>query len=398
MQDPQFENLIEVPVRSLEPGMYVAQLDIPWLESPFGIQGFYIRSRGDVDMVAENCSYVYVDPRRARREPHGRLMGREAVKYEDSVGMREEFDAVQVDYESASQAIGEVLGRVKRGGGVDVAALAQAIGPMIDSILRNKDALAALVRMKRKDDYVYSHCLATAVWSALLGRHIGLDKELLKSLALGAALIDVGKIRMPDKILSKPGRLTPAELKLVRRHVTYGVKLIENDEGVDAAVLATVKWHHERHDGSGYPDGLSGGAIPLMARIAGLTDSYDAMITPRPYAAARSSFDAMQELHDLKGVMFQGELVEQFMQTVGLFPTGSIVELNTGEVAIVVAQNPMRRLKPKVVKVLDAEKRASQAYLMVDLMSEDGENGDALWITKELEAGAFGLDAEEFFL
>ncbi len=396
-------NLIEVAVGRLELGMYVAQLDRPWLETPFALQGFYVQSPADIDSLAEYCDYVYVDPRRmkpvAPQPRHARTAQARRKTYTDSVAMKDEFITIEVDYESANTTISKVFDRLKKGSPLDVVAVAKAINPLIDSVLRNRDALAALVRIKKKDDYTYSHCLSTAVWAAILGRQLGLDKTTLQPLALGAALTDVGKIDVSPELLAKPSRLNDDEMEVVRAHVDHSIRIVQK-ASVTPEVLSVIASHHERHDGSGYPKGLQGTAIPLLARIAGLADSYDAMITPRPYAEARSSFEAMQELADLKNVKFQGELVEQFMQAVGLFPTGSLVELNTGEVAIVVAQNPSRRLKPKVMVVLDSAKRRCANFQVIDLLPLETAPGRTapLWIAKELAPGSHGVDAEEFYL
>jgi hypothetical protein len=151
-------------------------------------------------------------------------------------------------------------------------------------------------------------------------------------------------------------------------------------------------------DGSGYPRGLDGASIPLLARIAGLVDAYDAMITPRPYASPRTSHEAVQELIDSKGTAFQEALVEQFVQAIGLFPTGALVELNTGEVAIVVKQNTARRLKPEVVVVLDEAKRGKDVLDLVDLAEQDLSKEVERWVARELLAGTYGINSEEYFI
>ena len=395
MESTSFNNLLEVPVYNLSRGMYVAELDIPWLESPFAVQGFYVHTDEDIARVAEHCSTVYVDPRRMTRDD-AQTSASDTV-YSDSVSMRDEFLQVETDFESVNDTVQKTFDRVARGGILDLMGLESAIGPMVESVLRNKHALAALVRLKRKNSYGYSHSIATAVWAAILGRHVGLDKQRLANLALGASLIDIGKVKIPSPMLERPTKLTDTEEALMRRHVEFGVELLE-EQMVDFEIRLVVEAHHERHDGSGYPNGLSGVNIPLEARIAGIADSYDAMITARPYAEARSSFEAMQELADLKDVKFQGPLVEQFMQAVGLFPTGSIVELNSGEVGIVVAQNPTRRLKPKVVIALDAEKNHVPDFHTVDLAAFSNDSDAPLWISRELEPGAHGIVEKDFFL
>ena len=159
-----------------------------------------------------------------------------------------------------------------------------------------------------------------------------------------------------------------------------------------------MKNHHERLDGSGYPRGIEGAAIPLLARIAGLVDTYDAMITPRPYAPARTSHEATQELLDCKGQLFQESLVEQFVQAIGLFPTGTMVELNTGEVAIVVTQNTTRRLKPEIIIVMNEEKERLEDSILMDLADQNIKVDGERWINRELLSGTYGISGEEFFI
>jgi hypothetical protein len=145
-------------------------------------------------------------------------------------------------------------------------------------------------------------------------------------------------------------------------------------------------------------DTREGASIPLLARIAGLVDTYDAMITPRPYAPARTSHEATLELLDCKGKQFQESLVEQFVQAIGLFPTGTMVELNTGEVAIVVTQNATRRLKPELVIVLNSAKERLEHAKVLDLANQSIAAEGERWITRELLAGTYGISSEDFFI
>ena len=278
--------------------------------------------------------------------------------------------------------------------------MATAINPLIDSVLRNSEALASLVRMKSKGDYLYNHSLTMAVWAAIFGRQLGFDRDRLKNLALGAALIDTGMASVSDEIVLATGSLSASQTKEVRKHVKKGLDILRKSGQLSPDVLEMVATHHERYDGSGYPRGIKGMDIPVFGRIAGLVDSYDAMITERPHAKPRSSFEAMQEIADLKDQHFQGELVEQFMQAIGLFPTGSVVELNSGEIGVVVQQNATRRLRPKVILVLDDQGNRHEKLVVLDLAKyvNDGENKSDLWIANELQPGAHGIQPNEYFL
>ncbi len=411
--------LIRVDIGALELGMYVAELDRPWLGTPFLLQGFHVKSQSDVDALAEHCRYVLVDPRRYERTLAITHSGRskasaslspidykgkakegwDTSSRDDERSMRDEYIDVKPQLEDITHSIAETFSRIRAGRRLNLQEMGRIVDPIIASVLRNKHALAALIRIKKKDDYTYSHSISTAVWAVIVGRHLNLDRAALRTLAMGCALIDVGKVALPRELLEKPGQLEDDETALVRRHVEESVRILTVADGVDARIIEIVAAHHERHDGSGYPHGIAGTSIPLGARIAGLADSYDAMITPRPYAEARSSYQAMQELARQKDVRFQGALVEQLMQSIGLFPTGSLVELNTGEVAIVVAQNPSRRLKPKVIVVLNAQKQRMAELPVVDLLAlEQSEGPAATRIARELAPGAHGIDPEDYYL
>ena len=394
--------LIEIPASKLEPGMYVAEIDRPWLETPFATQGFYVRSAEDTAYVQQHCDYVFVDPRRRRPPSTMQTAATTAQRqhYRNHTDLDREIATAKDDLESASEAVAKVFGQLRTNGHLDVPGMQRAINPLIDSVLRNDEALAALIRMRSRGDYFYNRALSNAVWAALLGRHIGLELATLKRLALGAALVDVGMSKVDSSITDSDQPLTDEQLVQMREHVLHGMELLKQAGNVDRDVLQIIANHHERYDGSGYPRGLIQDEIPLLARIVGLVDTYDAMITDKPWAPGRSSFNAMQELADAKDELFQGALVEQFLQAVGLFPTGSIVELSSGEVGIVLQQNPTRRLRPKLTLILDADKRPLDEMVIIDLGSyakEDG-NSAALWITQELRPGDYGIQPDEYFL
>jgi HD-GYP domain-containing protein (c-di-GMP phosphodiesterase class II) len=298
------------------------------------------------------------------------------------------------------ESIESAMGTLRDSGKLDLRRLESAVEPMVASVLRNPAAMSCLMRIRRKGGYLYSHSLASSVWAAVLGREIGLDRDALRAVALGAMLLDVGKTRLPEAILGKPGKLDAGELALVRRHVEYGLDLLKQAGTVDPRVVEMVAYHHERYNGSGYPAGLRGAAIPVYGRMAGIVDTYDAMITSRPYASTQSSYGALRQLRALSNIEFQSELVDQFTQAIGMFPTGTLVLLNTGEVAVVTAQSRIRRLRPEIMIILDADKQPLAEFRVVDLnqISPTADDPSSLWIESGLEPGAFGVDPAEYYL
>ena len=395
---------LELPARALEPGMFVAALDRPWDETPFALQGFVVQTRQDIDTVCRYCTSVQVDPRRRVALAPAAVGARNGRRRTDGdsgatslellpAGFLQEASA---DLDSADRAIRKVFGQLERGGALEVDAVRGAVDGLVKRVLQDSQAIAALVRLRRHGQYLYDHSLCNAVWAAVLGKHLALGAEELGVLALGASLVDVGMTRLDMDPLAKPAALSAEEFAAVRRHVELGVALV-SEARVDPRVRDIVADHHERFDGSGYPGGKQGHDISLLARITGLVDSYDAMITPRPHAPSRTSFEAMQELWDGEAARFQRELVEQFIQAVGLFPTGALVELSSGEVGVVVAQSETRRLRPRVMVVLDPSKRRYRDLRVVDLNAPSSAQGD-LWIRAELQPGAHGVHPDEFFL
>lgn len=426
-----------LPVERLEVGMYVAQLDRPWLETPFLFQGFYIRDSDEIKELRSHCEHVYVTQeslppeaiKAAANAPVAMAVATPKPKpekkgfslpspfrkkkaaaddppigvqpvYKDTTGLKEEIHTATTLHKEAISTVQGVMDNLKNSGSLNLDHLETAITPLVDSMLRNPAAMACLTRMQKKDNYLYHHSLASSVWATILGRQIGLSRDDLNVIALGAMLLDVGKTRLPDELLAKPTKLDDQERALMRKHVEYGLEILEKSGTVDTRVRDMVAHHHERYNGTGYPGKLSGNNIPVFGKIAGIVDAYDAMITPRPYARLMSSYDALRKLRILADVEFQAEIVEQFTRAIGAFPTGTLVELNTGDVAIVTKQNQIRRLRPEVMIVMNADKELLESFSVINLNSEKcSPDGDvSLWIERGLPPGAHGIDPTEFYL
>jgi HD-GYP domain-containing protein (c-di-GMP phosphodiesterase class II) len=226
-----------------------------------------------------------------------------------------------------------------------------------------------------------------------------LPKGDLNTLAMGLLLMDIGKMKIPVEVLNKSEPLTEDEFKLVRSHVDYSVEILKKSEGIDVDIINIALTHHERFDGSGYPAGLEGTGTPVYGRMAAIIDCYDAMTSSRPYSKPVSPYAALQEIYNWRNKYFQEELVEQFLQCLGAFPTGTLVEMHSGEVGIVMAQNRTRRMSPKVMLLLDIHKKPLPEYLVIDLMNQPREyNENPLTIVRGLDPGDYGIDPAEFYI
>jgi HD-GYP domain-containing protein (c-di-GMP phosphodiesterase class II) len=313
--------------------------------------------------------------------------------------VREELQAAHESREATLEEIGHILEDLKTGRKIHVERARQAVRGMIASIIRNPDAFLWLTRLKNKDSYAYAHCVDASSLAVAFGRHLGVTPRDLENLAIGTLLFDIGKLQLPDDLLKKPGRLTEKEYALIRRHVEFSVRMVAEMKGSNKAVVSAVRYHHERHDGSGYPRGVMGAKIPVFGRIAALVDCYDAVTSERPYSPAMSAYEAIHLIYEWRDRDFQAEMVEQFIQCIGIYPAGTLVELTSGDVGFVIAQNRVRRLKPKIMLVLDRDKIAYEFNPVMDLIEDPlDSDGRPVEIRRPLSPGSFGIQPGDFYL
>jgi HD-GYP domain-containing protein (c-di-GMP phosphodiesterase class II) len=407
-------NELRISVRGLAKGMYVSRLDRPWLDTPFPLEGLMLEDEDEIEKLRRICSYVYVDTARGK-SPDLRFVehddGHEVLRPRDEyAALRKtdwkvdtEFEAerglAKEVHERLEKDIDQVMADLQAGRNLDLAKLRDGVDAMVDSILRNPAAFTWVKELKRRDEYGYHHALGCAIWAASFGRHLGLERAEVQKLALGGLLCDIGMIKVPLEMLSRQGKLDVEEADLVRRHVAHGLEILEKTDGISEKIVEIVATHHERHDGSGYPKGLKGELIPIYGRIMGLVDSYNAMTCVRPHAPTRSPHNAVAELYKLRDTLFQAELVEQFIQTCGIYPTGTLVELSTGEVGVVVSVHSLKRLRPNVMLLLDKDKAPLRSFTTIDLSERDvDDQGQPLSVKGGLPAGAFNINVKELFL
>jgi HD-GYP domain-containing protein (c-di-GMP phosphodiesterase class II) len=400
----------KVNVQDLMLGMYVARLDRPWIGTPFPIQGFHIKSHDEIRTLGNYCRYVYIDivkskvaagtekkrksVRSGKREPRTlvNLKVNEST-YPRTRSIKQEISTASNLHHDVSVAIDRVMQQLAAGRPANIPATRKIANRMVDSIIRNPDASIWIARVKDKDSYTYGHCVRSSVWAITFGRHLGLRRERLESLAMGVLLSEVGYTSLPIEILTRKERLSGADLALMKTHVELGVEILKSIQGINEDVLWTVRTHHERFNGSGFPKGLRGNQVPLLGKIAGIVDYYDTVTTPRFDEETLSPAAAMARLHDMRDEEFQSELVEEFIQAIGIYPTGTLIELSSGEVGIITEQNLDRRLRPKIMLILDREKQPVKKATEIDLLSYTRDaDGNPVDIQKSLPDGAYDID------
>jgi len=319
--------------------------------------------------------------------------------YVDRVSVEEEVPYAEEVVERTASVLEKLVHDIRLGGSFELDEVQEVVDEMVESIVRNPDALMWVARLREQDIGAYGHGLQVSVYLTAFGRHLGFPKPLLASLAQIGLLLDVGKIRLPREILEKQGRLTPEEFEQVKEHVRHSLDILSETPNFDPEVLQGIAQHHERMNGSGYPGGLMGDEIAVTGRMAGIVDCFAALINHRPYASAVSSYEALRSITGWGGDYFHEPLVQQFVSSVGVFPVGSLIELSSGEVAIVVSHNKLRRLKPRVLVVTGPDKQKLPHPAMVDLLY-DPRVGEAenVFIKRGLAAGAYGLDLGEYYV
>lgn len=313
---------------------------------------------------------------------------------------------VDVEIKTARKIQGELessinasLDQFAEGEALELEPVKEVTSALVDSMVRNPDASFLLSQLKSQDSYTYTHSVDASILAVLFGRHLGLTPEDLNVLSMGVLLLDIGKIKVPSALLEKKDRLNATEVKILKSHVDYSLAALEEAKDLDPEIVSIVRYHHERMDGSGYPEGRKGMAIPPFARIAAIIDFYDAITHCRPYREKVSRSKAINALYNRSGKHFQPELVEEFIQCLGVYQTGELVLLSNGEVGIVVEQNKLRRLRPIVLIVRDEEKQELPQPFTRDLERElHDQNGKRLSISSALKPGAYGVSADDFYL
>ena len=418
---------VQIPVELLTFGMFVSDLDRPWIQTPFLIQGFYVNHPEELTALKDLCRSVWVDissipesvklpPNLPRRTSSARLdktspetknlgndgnLGAGRKTYPIKRPFEEELPKAATSLDYYSEMVTTTLSELADRKNLDLVKIRQATRPMVESMVANPDAMIWLVRMKSRDDYILKHALCVSMWAVALGRQLGLPKSNLTELSIAGMLADTGKLWVDEQILKKPAALNDEERAEAQKHVEFGLKgLDEASNGhLSPVIRSAILYHHERHMGQGYPEKRYGGAIPLYAKIVGIADYYDAVTSDRSYARAISSGEALKALYQSRDVDFQAELVEEFIQAIGIYPAGSVVELSDGTTAIVVAAGRSHRLHPRVIKILDENQQRTGSKTIIDLAKQNDVPAESrLHIVKSLAADAHKIDLAEFYL
>lgn len=361
---------VYTPVGLLQIGMYVIELDRPWLDSPFLFQGFEIHSEDDILKLRSCCEYVYIDTTQKRKRHVGKFLGHHQPLADTVLdygrpppklgSFESEIGRAEIIYRQAGQFVAETMARVYEGKTIDTKLAREAVAECVRSILHSPDAFLWLIQLKNSDEYTAQHSLNVCVLSIALGRHINLSDANLQNVGLCGLMHDMGKMLVPDHILNKPGRLDPDEMEIMRGHTTKGFELLKSSENMYQGAIKTALMHHEMLNGKGYPNQLISHDIPLFTRMVTIADIYDAMTSDRVYQKGRTHLEATSIMADMSGESLEERLVTKFIESLGVYPPGCVVMLTNGIIAIVVEVNELVRLRPKIIMLLDADRQPTE--------------------------------------
>ena len=358
------------------------------------------RVRGLFGSGDENGDRANGEARHAIPAEVARLLapGTKTSFYEDRHDASTELPRARQAFTLADEALSALAQDIRAGRVPHLDQVGEAVDRTVESICNTPDALLWVVQMREESEQTYQQGVRVALYLITLGRQLGLPRPQLNALGMVGMLADIGKTRLPRALLDKPGMLNPAEYSIVKEHVRLGLEALSVGKPLAREVELGIAQHHERLDGSGYPKGLKGDEISLFGRMAAIADCFAALSAPRAYANPLAAQDALMSLYQWADTSFHGVLVEQFVQAIGVFPVGSLVELSSGEVAVVVSHHRLHRLEPKVLLLTWPDKRMLPTQIEIDLLNQSPVSGaKPLRVMRGLPSGAYGLKLRDYY-
>lgn len=410
----ELEVKVVVEPKYLEKGMYVAELDRPWLETPFLFQGFRITNAQELEQLTSLCDFVFVDteksvipmPSRIATVAH-RPSGdskthtvkyiKPAVPYISS--FEEEYPRAKELYTHARENVTNLLSDTRVGRSLDVAEAKYTVSSLVDSVLRHPDALMLLSSLREKSDHAVTHAVNVCTLAITFGRYIGFNKKQLTEIGLGALLHDIGETKLPGELLAKNQDINNDELLLLQSHTTIGATILHKSKGLPESVIRIARDHHERANGSGYPQKLIGSEIDLYTTMVSIVDTYDTVTSGLYDKPKITCADAMKNLYVWRNQLFDSLLVEKFIQCLGIYPIGSTVELRSGAVGIVISINHETRLYPKLLMVRDREKAPLEQPRVINLaLFQQKPNHHEFEIKRVVNPEDYNIDTRNYLL
>jgi putative nucleotidyltransferase with HDIG domain len=359
----------KVPADRLRTGMYVHDLNCSWMDHPFLRNQFMIEDAAMLRKIAEaGIGDVYIDTSRGVDVLDGRPgddeTGEPQPEMAAPVGLSEPSNSLVADLQrakklhaDANKLIGNLMHDIRLGQQIEVEQCEPVVEGILDSIFSRPDALLPLAQVKNRDEYTFQHSVAVAALAAAFGRTLDMSREVIKELAIGGLLHDVGKALIPDSVLNKPGKLTDDEFVLMKCHAIRGAELLKKTPGISEIAYSAAAQHHERFDGTGYPQGLKGDEISIYGQMLAIVDVYDAITSLRVYHKGMPPTEALRKMFQWSTCHFSPKLVQAFIKGIGIYPAGSLVRMESGRMGVVREVVSDKLLQPVVKVMYHAERR-----------------------------------------
>jgi putative nucleotidyltransferase with HDIG domain len=380
--------LKRIGVHQLILGMYLKEFCGSWMEHPFWRSGFVLADSKDIEAIlASSIKEVWIDSSRGLDVPTTQTAVLEAESEADveatltrvspgpeavaPVSVEQEMARAVKICSQAKQAMVTMFEEVRMGNAVDTDGAKQLVEEISDSVTRNPSALISLARLKTADDYTYMHSVAVCAMMVALARQLGLDDARTRSAGMAGLLHDLGKAVMPQEVLNKPGKLSEAEFAVIKSHPEEGYRMLLKSDSIDAIALDVCLHHHEKMDGSGYPKGLKGDDISLLAKMGAVCDVYDAITSNRPYKAGWDPAESLRKMAEWSKGHFDPLVFQAFVKSMGIYPVGSLVLLSSGRIGVVTEQAIASLIMPRVKVFFSTKSGMRIPPVVLDLSRRD---------------------------
>jgi len=377
-----------IDTKHLKPGMFIEDMNCGWLRHPFLTNKIIITDDEMIERIVKHgIREVYIDTEKGLAvtdAPTMEEVNREIQVEMDRVAESKPDPAPQVPIKDeikkareikkeAKKTIHNIMDDVRFGKQIETVKVESVVSNMVKSIFRNQDALLSMGRLKKIDEYTYMHSMTVGVLMIAFGKHLGFDKDTLQKIGIGAMLHDIGKMNVPQELLTSDRKLHDHEYEIMKQHVVHSRTLLEQTGGISETSIQIASQHHERIDGSGYPDGLKGEEISSLGKAAAIADVYDAMTSKRKYQRRFEPTEVLRKLFEWSEHFYDKQMVQQFIRCVGIYPVGTLVRLESGMLAVVLKHGEENLLQPTVKIVYDSIKNRYAKPSIIDL-SKDGKH------------------------
>lgn len=399
----------KIRVEQLKPGMYIHDMNCGWMEHPFFSGSLMVKNEKTIgQIIGSGIREVYIDTAQGldvvdaptesevKAEIEHRMIALvQPARQAESASLHDELAKSRKVHSEANKIVHSIMQDVRIGKQIELEQVDPVVEHLTDSILRNKDALLSLCRIKQKDDYTFLHSVSIGALLISFARALGLDRCVIRLLGIGGMLHDIGKMKVPNEVLNKPGKLSDEEFAIMKSHVVYSRDILSETPGIDQISLDVAAQHHERHDGSGYPLGLKGSEMSVYGQMAAIVDVYDAITSDRCYHKGMEPTVALRKMFEWSKFHFNPELIHTFVRTIGIYPVGTLVTLESGKIGIVIAQNEKTLTQPLVRVVFNARKIHYVTPEDIDLSKPCGKGGEDRIVSHESPA-KWGIDPQKF--